>query len=797
MSSLRVGNTALVDFDLGVLAIDHPEGVGQYGVWYDATNDAFGSASATVVDGGAALRIDDGGFTNGVYAVLPAAIEADGTYAVEVTMQVVETGGTAFDRIDAYQVGVSHGADAIHRGLNPSDLTPAQAVGNYVGLTDGDDTAAGLQVVATTPFEASAGDDLRIAFGTDVVSGDWSLSSGAWVGAYVVVTSIELVPIEVEDPPLVIDNDDGDPAFMADAGWIVSGGAGFDGGTYLYASSGNDAVASWTADVPAGFYDVQTIYRAGTNRAHAASYSVAVDGDVVVTRNIDQRFGDLTWRNLGLVEVAADGQVVVTLDAASSSPAGTIAVADAVRLLPLDGPPPVDDPEMRIAAITVFDDIDDVGAIQATVDAIEDLHYNAIAVHTRYRGDATYFPNRFDAKYPNDEPRSAEAGEVDVLAEYVERGHASGLQVFAYINTHLVTDGSDFADAEAHVVNVHPQWRTWAYNGGDPIVQTTAEDSEGLWLEPALPEVRSYLADIAGDVARNYEIDGIMLDRIRYPQTSFTRTNADFGYHPEAIAAFNAEYDKVGTPDPYDPDWIEFRQLAITATVGEIYDRLCDVDKDLKLLAYPIGRFNDAISYNYQDWPQWLRDRHIDAVLPQIYTADSGQFMSRVATHVDAYGGDRLVGVTTNTYSPGIPVAEQIEAVRAAGLDGISPFRHGTMGALGYFDELEQAWDGTASFPEMPWKGKPIKRLKLRRACSDDPDVYRSWRVHNPNAWSIEVTAWVLGTTESQTFFAPPGDSFFETEAHDAVNVAQMSWYDHSDTMRTAIDVSTAAWVCP
>ncbi|MBV1862511.1 MAG: family 10 glycosylhydrolase, partial [Nannocystaceae bacterium] len=785
MVSLRVGNTALVDLSEGVSAANHPAGAGQYGVWYDATNDAFGTASSTVVGGEPALRIDDGGYTNGVYTVLPEAIEADGTYLVEVTMQVVESEGAAFDRVDAYQVGVSHGGAAIHRGLNPSDLTPADAVGHYAGLTDGDDTGAGFQVVSTSSFEAAAGDDVRIAFGTDVLSGDWALNAGGWVGAYVVVTSIELVSLDVEDPAFVVDNDDGNPAFSESGGWIPSGGVGYDGGTYLYTSSGNEAVASWAVDVPAGYYDVQTIYTSGGNRAHSALYSVAVDGAVVATRTVDQRYGNLAWRDLGLIEVEADGEVVVTLDAAASSPAGTVTIADAVRLVPSDGPPPVDEPEMRIAAITVFDDVDDVGAIQATVDALEGLHYNAIAVHTRYRGDATYFPNRVDTTYPNSEPRSAQAGDVDVLAEYVSRGHASGMQIFAYINTHLVTDGADSVEAETHVVNVHPQWRTWAYNAGVPTVQTTAEDGEGLWLDPALPEVRGYLADIAGDVALNYEIDGIILDRIRYPQTSFTRTNADFGYHPDAIAAFNLEYEKVGIPDPYDPDWIEFRQLAITGTVGAIYDRMGEIDKSLKLLAYPIGRFNDAISFNYQNWPQWLRDRHIDAVLPQIYTSDSAQFASRVSTHAAAYDGDRLVGVTTNTYSAGMPVADQIEAVRAAGLDGTSPFRHGTMGALGYFEELELAWDGTALFPEMPWKGVKIKRLRLRKACSSDPDVYRSWRVYNPNPWAIEVTAWVLGTAETQTFFAPPGDSLFETPAQESLNVAKMSWFDHYESLRT------------
>ena len=91
-------------------------------------------------------------------------------------------------------------------------------------------------------------------------------------------------------------------------------------------------------------------------------------------------------------------------------------------------------------------------------------------------------------------------------------------------------------------------------------------------------ELRRYLADIVGDIASNYEIDGVILDRIRYPQTAFTRENRDFGYHPEAIERFNRLHRRSGVPDPRDPEWIAFRQEAITDTVEAIHRRLGEID---------------------------------------------------------------------------------------------------------------------------------------------------------------------------------------------------------------------------
>jgi len=267
----------------------------------------------------------------------------------------------------------------------------------------------------------------------------------------------------------------------------------------------------------------------------------------------------------------------------------------------------------------------------------------------------------------------------------------------------------------------------------------------------------------------------VVLDRIRYPQTAFTRENRDFGYHPEAIERFNREYHRDGVPSPRDADWIAFRQDAITETVDAIHDRLEEIDGDLALLAYPIGRLTDAIQFNYQDWPEWLTQGAIDGVLPQIYTADPAAFAASLSAHADAYGGDRLLGVSLDAFRAGVDLEGQIETARAAGFAGTSPFRHGTMGALGYLEHVRRAWDGTAEWPAMPWKNARIERLDLEGACAVDPSR-RRWSVHNPNAWSIPVEWRVPGTAEEGFYFAPPGDSFYEVPGAYRPMLSILSW---------------------
>ncbi|MEZ4239709.1 MAG: family 10 glycosylhydrolase [Myxococcota bacterium] len=763
-----------------VVAADHPAGAGQYEVWYDAADNTFGTPSAATLGGQPAMRIDDGGFTNGVYSIYEAAIPGDGTYALQVTAQVVEP--TAFDGIRAFQIGAAVGAAAVHRGPNPSALPPLAAVGSYAGLTPADDTALGPQVLTTTPFVARAGDDLLVAFGTDVASGGWNLGSGTWSGSHVLVSDLQLVP--VDDPSLVVDDDLG--PYAETGAWSPGSGVGYAGGGYRYAIAGGAATATWTAALPAaGGWRVEAMFLAGANRASSAVYTVETAGGPVAVP-IDQATRSLSWVRLGRWDFDA-GPATVTLDAQASEPAGAVVVADAIRFVPEEAPPQ-DPPEMRLAAITVFDDIDDVDSIQRTVDALRDLHYNAVAVHARYRGDATYFPNRVDATFPNSEPRSPAAGDVDVLGEFVERGHRAGLKVFAYVNTHLVTSGATPELRPEHVVNQHPDWRTWAYNGGNPVVQTAAEDPDGLWLEPALPEVADYLADIAGDIVSNYDCDGIVLDRIRYPQTGFVRADLDFGYHPVAIDAFHACSGGAGVPDPSDPAWIAFRQDAITDTVAGIHRTITAIDPDVQLLAYPIGRLDDAVAYNYQDWPTWLERHALDGVMPQIYTADPALFDDRLVEHRLAYAGDRLLGVTTDGFRAGVDVADQLEAARAAGFDGASPFRYGTLDGFGYLDDLALAWDGVADWPTYPGQGAPIAGL---RVCGDRDGAGFSWTLTNPNPAALWYR-WVdLASGQTGEGLAPPGASALTTPAA-WLGVLLVEWYDEQSDWR--LGGAVAGW---
>lgn len=188
--------TVIDDFSGGVTAVNHPEGAGVFGTWYDITNDAFGTPS----DGGGFLSIADGGFTNGVYNIYESVVPVSGKFQVEAEIAI---NATPTSDITLYQLGaVVNGA---HRGLNPSDLPILVESDSGTGI-GGLPATAGVAVpstlVTTSAFEASAGDNLLIALGTNLEGPDYDLNNTFWRDSTVSVDNIRL--IEIPEPSMLV-----------------------------------------------------------------------------------------------------------------------------------------------------------------------------------------------------------------------------------------------------------------------------------------------------------------------------------------------------------------------------------------------------------------------------------------------------------------------------------------------------------------------------------------------------------------------------------------------------------------
>ncbi|MCX7918677.1 MAG: family 10 glycosylhydrolase [bacterium] len=155
--------------------------------------------------------------------------------------------------------------------------------------------------------------------------------------------------------------------------------------------------------------------------------------------------------------------------------------------------------------------------------------------------------------------------DYDLLQTVIEEGHRRGLKVHAGLN--VFCEGHKLFKI-GPVYASHPEWQSTIYTSQGLVPITASPAGYAAMVNPILPEVQQYELDIIQEILLKYDIDGLILDRVRY-----NGINADFSDFsrkrfeqylgrkltrwPEDIYVLNS--DSTRTPGKYYRDWIYWR----------------------------------------------------------------------------------------------------------------------------------------------------------------------------------------------------------------------------------------------
>jgi len=318
------------------------------------------------------------------------------------------------------------------------------------------------------------------------------------------------------------------------------------------------------------------------------------------------------WQTFQFDLGAYSGQTVqVVLSAAS---AGTAFFVDDVRLVTA-GTAGAD--EFRALWVDAYrPGIKTPQQIDELVETARAGNFNALVVQVRRRGD-TYYPSAID-------PWASDANpSFDALAYLIERAHAAGIEVHAWATTLAIWGGNIPPEDPDHTFNLHGPTAT----GRDYWLMTsnTGEEqaSDLYWLDPGHPDVVEYTVAVYAELATNYDLDGLHLDRVRYAWQ-------EWGYNSTTLARFQAQTGRTDVPEPADAQWLQWRRDQVTALVRKIYLTVTAVNPQVQvsaaLSAAGGAPFTDAdwylrtpYLYELQDWRGWLEEGILDLGLTMTY----------------------------------------------------------------------------------------------------------------------------------------------------------------------------------
>ncbi|MFN0126038.1 MAG: family 10 glycosylhydrolase [Verrucomicrobiales bacterium] len=114
-----------------------------------------------------------------------------------------------------------------------------------------------------------------------------------------------------------------------------------------------------------------------------------------------------------------------------------------------------------------------------------------------------------------------------------------------------------------------PDWLSEKYRSSEnqPIIRW---DGGNYPFDQGHPAVQQHVFEVAMDIVRRYDVDGLHFDYLRYSDDS-SANNQPWGYHPVSVARFNATHARKGVPLPTDPAWLQWRLDQLTALLRKTY----------------------------------------------------------------------------------------------------------------------------------------------------------------------------------------------------------------------------------
>jgi uncharacterized lipoprotein YddW (UPF0748 family) len=328
--------------------------------------------------------------------------------------------------------------------------------------------------------------------------------------------------------------------------------------------------------------------------------------------------------------------------------------------------------------------------------------FNTLIVQVRGRGDAYYNSHV--------EPRAVELKEqpasFDPLAFTIEAAHKRGLKVHAWLNTSLLANLDTLPTDPGHVYHKHPEWlavpkpvaaELYNMSPTDPefrrkIVEwskANRSELEGIYTGPANPKVKEHIYKIWMDVLKQYKVDGLHFDYVRF-------ASPDFDYSRTSLKRFNdwlkpqltneqrkdlndaVKQNPLAAPELHPTKFADFQRAQVTALVERIYHAVKKRRPEVIVSASVFANDENAFTRRFQDWRRWLQMGILDVVCPMAYSTDTAVFQKQIEVATStAHGANRLVWAGIGAYRiPSESAIEKINVTRSLRTQGFILFSY-------------------------------------------------------------------------------------------------------------------------
>jgi uncharacterized lipoprotein YddW (UPF0748 family) len=170
-------------------------------------------------------------------------------------------------------------------------------------------------------------------------------------------------------------------------------------------------------------------------------------------------------------------------------------------------------------------------------------------------------------------------------------------------------------------------------------LQSDSHGVQELWLCPSHPENRKLEIASMLEVVRNYDVDGIHFDYIRYRNAGHCFCDGCRRRFAQAAGVAIEQWPRdVMADGPYRQQWLDWRRSNITAVVKGVSDGVRQVRPKVKISAAVFRNWSPDRDTIGQDWKLWCERGYLDFICPMDYTENDTQFDVWVAGQREGAG---------------------------------------------------------------------------------------------------------------------------------------------------------------
>ena len=380
------------------------------------------------------------------------------------------------------------------------------------------------------------------------------------------------------------------------------------------------------------------------------------------------------------------------------------------------------------------------------LDRLQRANINTVLLQTRVRA-TTIYPSAIE---PWDGCMSGFPGKspgYDPLAFAIEECHKRGMELHAWVVTIPVGKWN-----KTGCKRLNSRYRGLVKRIGD----------EG-YMRPENPLTAKYIADICDEITRNYDIDGIHLDYIRYPEQEKLKASALPACRSNITRIVKAVNSKVKARKP----WV-------------------------KISCSPLGKYSDLRRYRSNGWnaystvaqdaQAWLRDGLMDQLYPMIYYKGNNFYPFAADWQEESHRRSISAGLGIYFLSPREGnwtidmVRRQLYFLRSEGighcffrckflLDNVQGIYDFVANELNRYPALipPMTWvDSTPPSPPSSLTYDSKKRLLSWQPADDDTYLYNIYKSDNSPLGTATPENMIAVRTAQRQVEIPPGHHLFD-----------------------------------